>query len=125
MNARSRCHKGSCTVPVFRSSYNASIDLDLSSSPVPRLRIFLLSYSRRWPNQPRLSPRISYLITTHQRQKNAVNPYPGEHGNSIIDSLIKVQYANLTTIDLGEFDKPGGKERLAAQLTVAVHNVGT
>jgi isopenicillin N synthase-like dioxygenase len=35
-----------------------------------------------------------------------------------------VKYADLTIIDLGEFDQPGGKENLAAQLKDAVHNVG-
>jgi hypothetical protein len=35
-----------------------------------------------------------------------------------------VNYADLTIIDLGEFDTPGGKERLAAQLKDAAHNAG-
>ncbi|XWW93317.1 hypothetical protein V2A60_001249 [Cordyceps javanica] len=37
--------------------------------------------------------------------------------------LRSIKYADLVTIDLGEFDTPGGKERLAAQLKDAVHNV--
>ncbi|KAF3930147.1 hypothetical protein ABW19_dt0208518 [Dactylella cylindrospora] len=35
-----------------------------------------------------------------------------------------VQYADLVTLDLSEFDKPGGKEKLAAQLKGAAHDVG-
>ncbi|KAK6541608.1 hypothetical protein TWF694_007408 [Orbilia ellipsospora] len=35
-----------------------------------------------------------------------------------------VKYADLVTIDLEEFDKPGGPERLAAQLKDAAHEVG-
>jgi hypothetical protein len=37
---------------------------------------------------------------------------------------ITVKYADLVTIDLSEFDQPGGKEKLAAQLKDAVHEVG-
>ncbi|KAL4796124.1 hypothetical protein BDV19DRAFT_398425 [Aspergillus venezuelensis] len=35
-----------------------------------------------------------------------------------------LKYASLTTIDLSEFDKPGGKEKLAAQLKDAAHDIG-
>jgi hypothetical protein len=35
-----------------------------------------------------------------------------------------VKYTDLVTIDLSEFDRPGGKEKLAAQLKNAVHEVG-
>jgi hypothetical protein len=37
---------------------------------------------------------------------------------------ITVKYADLVTIDLSEFEQPGGKEKLAAQLKDAVHEVG-
>ena len=36
-----------------------------------------------------------------------------------------MDYANLITLDLAEFDQPGGKERLAAQLKQAAHEIGT
>jgi hypothetical protein len=36
-----------------------------------------------------------------------------------------VDWADLVTLDLSQFDVPGGKERLANQLRDAVHNVGT
>ena len=36
-----------------------------------------------------------------------------------------VDYADLVTLDLSEFDQPGGKEKLAAQLKDAAHEVGT
>jgi isopenicillin N synthase-like dioxygenase len=35
-----------------------------------------------------------------------------------------VEWADLVTLDLSTFDAPGGKEKLAAQLKDAVHNVG-
>ena len=35
-----------------------------------------------------------------------------------------MKYADLVTIDLSEFDRPGGKEKLAAQLKDAAHEVG-
>jgi isopenicillin N synthase-like dioxygenase len=35
-----------------------------------------------------------------------------------------VEWADLVTLDLSTFDTPGGKEKLAAQLKDAVHNVG-
>ncbi|KMK58779.1 2OG-Fe(II) oxygenase family oxidoreductase, putative [Aspergillus fumigatus Z5] len=35
-----------------------------------------------------------------------------------------IKYADLVTIDLSEFDQPGGKEKLAAQLKDVVHEVG-
>lgn len=37
---------------------------------------------------------------------------------------ITVKYADLVTIDLSEFDQPGGKEKLAAQLKDVVHEIG-
>ena len=35
-----------------------------------------------------------------------------------------MEWADLITLDLSQFDTPGGKQRLAAQLRDAVHNVG-
>lgn len=35
-----------------------------------------------------------------------------------------VDWADLVTLDLSQFDLPGGKQRLAHQLRDAVHNVG-
>jgi isopenicillin N synthase-like dioxygenase len=35
-----------------------------------------------------------------------------------------VPWADLVTLDLSQFDAPGGKEKLAGQLKDAVHNVG-
>ncbi|KAE8150219.1 hypothetical protein BDV25DRAFT_154822 [Aspergillus avenaceus] len=40
------------------------------------------------------------------------------------ESKEDLKYADLVTIDLSEFDRPGGKEKLAAQLKTAVHEVG-
>ncbi|KAE8377487.1 hypothetical protein BDV26DRAFT_211296 [Aspergillus bertholletiae] len=40
------------------------------------------------------------------------------------ESKQDLKYADLVTIDLSEFDRPGGKEKLAAQLKDAVHEVG-
>ena len=40
------------------------------------------------------------------------------------DLFVTVEWADLITLDLSEFDLPGGKEKLAAQLKDAVHNVG-
>jgi hypothetical protein len=37
---------------------------------------------------------------------------------------IKVDGADLVTLDLSQFDTPGGKQKLADQLNNAVHNVG-
>ncbi|KAK2593691.1 hypothetical protein QQS21_008599 [Conoideocrella luteorostrata] len=36
----------------------------------------------------------------------------------------KLSYANLTTLDLSEYDKPGGKEKLAEQLRDTIHTIG-
>ena len=41
----------------------------------------------------------------------------------IVDSII-VDWADLVTLDLSQFDAPGGKQKLAEQLKDAVHNVG-
>lgn len=38
--------------------------------------------------------------------------------------MIKVDWADLVTLDLSQFDVPGGKEKLAKQLDDAVHKVG-
>ncbi|OQE13221.1 hypothetical protein PENFLA_c052G07776 [Penicillium flavigenum] len=56
---------------------------------------------------------------TTQTQAGSLQPYvhPPE-------SKEPLNYADLTIIDLGEFDTPGGKERLAAQLKDAAHNAG-
>ena len=35
-----------------------------------------------------------------------------------------MEWADLVTLDLSHFDKPGGKQELATQLRNAVHNVG-
>lgn len=35
-----------------------------------------------------------------------------------------VDWAELVTLDLGLFDQPGGKEKLAKQLEHAIHHVG-
>lgn len=35
-----------------------------------------------------------------------------------------VDWADLVTLDLSQYDAPGGKQRLAAQLRDAVHHVG-
>jgi hypothetical protein len=35
-----------------------------------------------------------------------------------------VDWADLVTLDLGQFDAPGGKEALAAQLFDAVNRIG-
>ena len=36
----------------------------------------------------------------------------------------QLDWAELVTLDLSQFDKPGGKEKLAAQLEHAAHHVG-
>ncbi|KAG0159395.1 hypothetical protein PDIDSM_6917 [Penicillium digitatum] len=56
---------------------------------------------------------------TIQPQLGSLQPYV--HPPETEEPL---QYADLTIIDLGEFDKPGGKEKLAAQLKDAAHNEG-
>lgn len=37
---------------------------------------------------------------------------------------LTVDWAELITLDLSQFDVPGGKQKLANQLKDAVHNVG-
>lgn len=39
-------------------------------------------------------------------------------------TAIEVKYADLVTIDLSQFDLPGGQEKLAQQLKDAVREVG-
>lgn len=36
----------------------------------------------------------------------------------------KVDWADLATLDLSQYDTPGGKQKLAAQLFDAIQNVG-
>lgn len=38
--------------------------------------------------------------------------------------ICTVDWADLVTLDLSQFDVPGGKQKLANQLKDAVHNVG-
>ena len=46
-------------------------------------------------------------------------------GNGLLlTSATTVDWADLITLDLSKFDEQGGKQRLAAQLKEAVHNVG-
>src|ERR1700755_2036693 len=40
------------------------------------------------------------------------------------ETKAELPWAELVTLDLEEFEKPGGKERLAKQLEHAVHHVG-
>lgn len=40
------------------------------------------------------------------------------------ESQYQLDWADLVTLDLSQFDSPGGKQRLANQLKDAVHNVG-
>jgi hypothetical protein len=42
-----------------------------------------------------------------------------------LTSHCTVDWADLVTLDLSQFDVPGGKQKLANQLKDAVHNVGT
>jgi hypothetical protein len=39
-------------------------------------------------------------------------------------TVMQVDWADLVTLDLSQFDTPGGKERLAKQLDHAVNKVG-
>ena len=64
-------------------------------------------------------------MSIHKRLRSRVSTILYEicaSRDSCNDKIVK--YADLTMIDLGEFDKPGGKEKLAAQLKDAAHNVG-
>lgn len=38
--------------------------------------------------------------------------------------MLKVEWADLVTLDLSQFEKPGGKERLAKQLHDAIQKIG-
>lgn len=38
--------------------------------------------------------------------------------------MVAVKFADIATIDLAEYDRPGGRERLAQQLKQHVHNFG-
>ena len=40
------------------------------------------------------------------------------------DTKVNLQWSELVTLDLEDYDRPGGKERLAKQLEHAVHHVG-
>lgn len=40
------------------------------------------------------------------------------------ESKHELDWADLVTLDLSQFDAPGGKQKLANQLRDAVHNVG-
>lgn len=40
------------------------------------------------------------------------------------ESKYDLDWADLVTLNLSQFDQPGGKQKLATQLRDAVHNVG-
>lgn len=48
-----------------------------------------------------------------------LNPY-----EQVPETKEDLDWAELVTLDLSEFDKPGGKQKLASQLEHAVHHVG-
>jgi hypothetical protein len=39
-------------------------------------------------------------------------------------TLLLVKYANVVTIDLSEYDRPGGRDRLTQQFKECVHDFG-
>jgi isopenicillin N synthase-like dioxygenase len=43
---------------------------------------------------------------------------------SIPETTANLEWASLVTLDLSEFDRPGGKEKLASQLKDAIHKIG-
>jgi isopenicillin N synthase-like dioxygenase len=43
---------------------------------------------------------------------------------SIPETTANLEWASLITLDLSEFDRPGGKEKLALQLKDAIHKIG-
>lgn len=56
------------------------------------------------------------------------SPHPSFHNHqnplSPLSKLYAVDWAELVTLDLSDFDAPGGKQRLADQLTYAAQHVG-
>lgn len=59
------------------------------------------------------------LIDLHQYDYDRLKPY--EHPPETKENL---PWSELVTLDLEDYDRPGGKERLAKQLEHAVHHVG-
>src|ERR1700743_2773449 len=46
------------------------------------------------------------------------------HYQAISETKADLPWASLVTLDLSEFDQPGGKAKLAAQLKEAIHKIG-
>jgi hypothetical protein len=63
-------------------------------------------------------------MSIHQKQKFLVSNFNILEHALLPSSYFAVQYANIVTLDLSEYDQPGGKERLAEQLRDSVHQVG-
>lgn len=61
---------------------------------------------------PKLDVHVSYPTLTETTSPD------------LILSTILVKYANVGTIDLADYDRPGGKARLTKQLRQHVHQLG-
>lgn len=58
--------------------------------------------------------------TKHQRE---IFP-PESFGRNLLLIHVIVDWAQLVTLDLSQFDQPGGKQRLADQLFEAIQKIG-
>lgn len=67
-------------------------------------------------------PKYEYPPETKQ-QCECVRPLVEEIRSDKL-TISEVKYADLVTIDLSQFDLPGGQEKLAQQLKDAVREVG-
>lgn len=68
--------------------------------------------------------KYSHHTNRSLRPKQTVSPQKLSNCTLTADEDDLVDWAELVTLDLSLFDTPGGKEKLAEQLTYAAHNVG-
>jgi len=63
-----------------------------------------------------------YIINQKSQRRNVSIPSHYQITHQL--TKVQVDWADLVTLDLSQFDVPGGKEKLAKQLDHAVHKVG-
>lgn len=67
------------------------------------------------------APKVRATLDKDNSQYDFANLKPYSHPPETKEDL---PWSELVTLDLEDYDRPGGKERLAKQLEHAVHHVG-
>lgn len=62
------------------------------------------------------------IEAAHATPPHLLRPLPAY--KQAVESSFDLDWADLVTLDLSKFDRPGGKDELAQQLKNAVHEIG-